>query len=252
MGCPLERKEEEGGAHAVTLPERSELIPLRPLRGEVPGDLSAAAFFVVAATIIPGSEVVLRGVGVNPTRTGVLDILVRMGAKIEPVNPRIVGGEEVCDLKVTAAPLRGTVVTPAEVVLAIDEIPVLAIAAALSQGQTEIRGAEELRVKESDRLKMVALLLRDFGVVVEELPDGLIVQGRGGPAGITVGFLQHGGPSERPAVWERSGDHRISMCGAILEGASTGAFSLHDLAAVETSFPTFIECFRALLAPAAL
>ena len=145
---------------------------------QVPGDLSSAAFLLGAASLVPGSSVLVRGVGCNPTRTGFLDVLRAMGGRVERVAERDQGGEPVADLRCFAAPLRGTEIAGALTVRAIDELPLIAVLAAHADGPTEIRDAAELRVKESDRIAATAALLRAFGVEVEERPDGLRIAGR--------------------------------------------------------------------------
>jgi len=201
---------------------------------EVPADLSAAAFFLVAATVIDGSAIQLRGVGVNPTRSGVLSILRRMGAGLELRAERVVSGEPVADIHSRAAKLRGIDIGAAEVALAIDEIPALAVAAACAEGTTTIRGAAELRVKESDRLSAVAAGLTALGVAVEEHPDGLTIHGRG----------EGRGPFRGGSVDSR-GDHRIAMAFAVAGGAATGAVTVRDCANIGTSFPGFCQTARA-------
>src|SRR5690606_39168254 len=148
---------------------------------EVPADISSAAFFMVAASIAEGSDVTLEHVGINPTRTGVIDILRLMGADIELFNQREVGGEPVADIRVRAAQLKGIEIPEALVPLAIDEFPVLFIAAACAEGRTVLRGAEELRVKESDRIQVMADGLQTLGVKAEPTPDGIVIEG--GPMG---------------------------------------------------------------------
>ncbi|MDD9884345.1 MAG: 3-phosphoshikimate 1-carboxyvinyltransferase [Gammaproteobacteria bacterium] len=212
---------------------------------EVPADLSAAAFFLVAATVIDGSEIQLRGVGVNPTRSGILSILRRMGADLELRAERVVSGEPVADISARAAKLRGIDIGAAEVALAIDEIPALAVAAACAEGTTTIRGAAELRVKESDRLSAVAAGLTALGIAVEEHPDGLTIHGRGegrgrGPFRGGVGR----GPFRGGSVDSR-GDHRIAMAFAVAGGAATGAVTVRDCANIGTSFPGFCQAARA-------
>jgi len=203
---------------------------------EVPADLSAAAFFLVAATVIDGSEIQLRGVGVNPTRSGVLSILRRMGAGLELRAERVVSGEPVADIHARAAKLRGIDIGAAEVALAIDEIPALAVAAACAEGTTTIRGAAELRVKESDRLSAVAAGLTALGIAVEEHPDGLTIHGRG--EGRDRGPFRGGSVDSR-------GDHRIAMAFAVAGGAATGAVTVRDCANIDTSFPGFCQTARA-------
>lgn len=196
---------------------------------EVPGDLSSAAFFLVGASIAEGSDLVLEHVGVNPTRTGALEILRRMGADIRLLNERTAGGEPVADIRVRGARLRGIEV-PAELVpLAIDEFPVLFVAAANAQGETVVRGAAELRVKESDRIAAMAEGLAALGVAVETAPDGMRV--RGGA---------YGGARVRS-----HGDHRVAMAFAIAALRAGGPITIEDCANVATSFPGFPELARA-------
>ncbi len=195
---------------------------------DVPADISSAAFFLVGASIAPGSDLLLEHVGVNPTRTGVLEILRLMGADIELLNRREVGGEPVADLRVRSAALRGIEV-PAELVpLAIDEFPALFVAAACASGRTVVTGAQELRVKESDRIAVMADGLRALGVDAQPTPDGMVVLGRG----------------EAPAVFAGGeiashGDHRIAMSFAMSALRASGPLLIRDTANVATSFPDF-------------
>nr|WP_218583812.1 bifunctional prephenate dehydrogenase/3-phosphoshikimate 1-carboxyvinyltransferase [Pseudomonas akapageensis] len=193
-------------------------------RIEVPGDISSAAFFLVAASIAEGSELLLEHVGINPTRTGVIDILRLMGADISLENPREVGGEPVADLRVRAARLRGIEIPSALVPLAIDEFPVLFVAAACAEGRTVLRGAEELRVKESDRIQVMADGLLALGVKCEPTPDGIIIEG-----GQIGGGEVHG-----------RGDHRIAMAFSIASLRASAPIRIHDCANVATSFPNFL------------
>ncbi|HHH39454.1 MAG TPA: 3-phosphoshikimate 1-carboxyvinyltransferase [Sedimenticola sp.] len=201
------------------------------LRGcaiDVPADISSAAFFLVGASIAPGSDLLLRHVGMNPTRTGVLHILRLMGADIEVLDPREVGGEPVADLRVRSAPLRGIRIPEAQVPLAIDEFPALFVAAACAEGETLLTGAEELRVKESDRIQVMADGLQALGVEARPTPDGMRI--RGGPLG--------GG------TVESHGDHRIAMAFAMAALRAGGAVRIHDCANVDTSFPGFVALAR--------
>lgn len=191
---------------------------------EVPADISSAAFFLVAASIAEGSELVLEHVGINPTRTGVIDILKLMGADLTLENQREVGGEPVADIRVRAAKLKGIDIPEDLVPLAIDEFPVLFVAAACAEGRTVLRGAEELRVKESDRIQVMADGLIALGVKAEPTPDGIIIDG--GPIG--------GGE-----VWSH-GDHRIAMSFSVASLRASGAIRIHDCANVATSFPNFL------------
>ncbi|MGF6558075.1 3-phosphoshikimate 1-carboxyvinyltransferase [Pseudomonas sp. S30_BP2TU TE3576] len=191
---------------------------------EVPGDISSSAFFLVAASIAQGSELVLEHVGINPTRTGVIDILRLMGADITLENQREVGGEPVADLRVRAAKLKGIEIPEALVPLAIDEFPVLFVAAACAEGRTVLRGAEELRVKESDRIQVMADGLLALGVKCEPTPDGIIIDG-----GQIGGGEVHG-----------HGDHRIAMAFSVASLRASAPIRIHDCANVATSFPNFL------------
>nr|WP_239482104.1 bifunctional prephenate dehydrogenase/3-phosphoshikimate 1-carboxyvinyltransferase [Pseudomonas insulae] len=191
---------------------------------EVPADISSAAFFLVAASIAEGSELLLEHVGVNPTRTGVIDILKLMGANISLENQREVGGEPVADIRVRSAKLKGIDIPEDLVPLAIDEFPVLFVAAACAEGRTVLRGAEELRVKESDRIQVMADGLLALGVKAEPTPDGIIIDG--GPIG--------GGE-----VWSH-GDHRIAMSFTVAALRAGATIRIHDCANVATSFPNFV------------
>jgi len=196
------------------------------LRGssiEVPADISSAAFFLMGATVAEGSELLLEHVGVNPTRDGVLSILRLMGADIELLNRRRVGGEPVADLRVRSSRLKGIDIPEALVPLAIDEFPALFIAAACAEGVTCLRGAEELRLKESDRIQVMADGLRCLGVAAEPTPDGIRITG--GP--LTGGQV------------ESHGDHRVAMAFAMAALRASGPVEILDCANVNTSFPGF-------------
>ncbi|MBA1274679.1 bifunctional prephenate dehydrogenase/3-phosphoshikimate 1-carboxyvinyltransferase [Stutzerimonas azotifigens] len=197
---------------------------LTAARIEVPGDISSAAFFLVAASIAEGSDLLLEHVGVNPTRTGVISILKLMGADIELQNLREVGGEPVADIRVRSAQLHGIDIPEDLVPLAIDEFPVLFVAASCAEGRTVLRGAEELRIKESDRIQVMADGLRTLGVSAEPTPDGIVIQG--GPIG--------GGE-----VWSH-GDHRIAMSFSVAALRARAPIRIHDCANVATSFPNFL------------
>lgn len=197
---------------------------LSATRIEVPADISSAAFFLVAASIAEGSELVLEHVGINPTRTGVIDILKLMGGDITLENQREVGGEPVADIRVRAAKLKGIDIPEDLVPLAIDEFPVLFVAAACAEGRTVLRGAEELRVKESDRIQVMADGLIALGVKAEPTPDGIIIDGG------TIG----GGE-----VWAH-GDHRIAMSFSVASLRASAPIRIHDCANVATSFPNFL------------
>jgi 3-phosphoshikimate 1-carboxyvinyltransferase len=200
--------------------------PLRGVDVAVPGDLSAAAFPLVAATLCAGSELVLPRVGVNPSRAGVLEVLRAMGAELEVHPLPSLGGEPVADLHVRASALVGTEIRGDLALRALDELPVLAVAAAFAEGETVIADAAELRVKESDRIARVAAGLRALGIAVEERPDGMVIQG-GRPRG--------------PATVDATGDHRIAMAFAIADRAIGGGITLLGRESVASSWPAFFE-----------
>ncbi|MCZ4321841.1 bifunctional prephenate dehydrogenase/3-phosphoshikimate 1-carboxyvinyltransferase [Pseudomonas anguilliseptica] len=191
---------------------------------EVPADISSAAFFLVAGSIAEDSELVLEHVGINPTRTGVIDILKLMGGDITLENQREVGGETVADIRVRSARLKGIDIPEDLVPLAIDEFPVLFVAASVAEGRTVLRGAEELRVKESDRIQVMADGLIALGVKAEPTPDGIIIEG---------GSIGGG------EVWAH-GDHRIAMSFSVASLRATAPIRIHDCANVATSFPNFL------------
>jgi 3-phosphoshikimate 1-carboxyvinyltransferase len=218
----------EGFGYPVNCREgHAVLQPGGTLRGAdltIPGDFSSAAFFLVAATVVPGSRIELHGVGMNPTRTGLLEILKLMGAKIKINNLRTTAGEPIADLIVESSDLRGVAVPPALVSRAIDEFPVLSIAAAHANGLTRISGAQELRFKESDRIATVVAGLRSVGIKVSEQPDGMVITG---------GVVQEGTVDSRK-------DHRVAMAFAV--AGATGVVRILNCANVVTSFPDFAEC----------
>lgn len=193
---------------------------------EIPADISSAAFFLVAAAIVPGSDLLIRNVGINPTRTGVIDVLTAMGARIELEHRREQAGEPVADLRVRHRTLRAAEIGGALIPRLIDEIPVLAVAAACAGGTTSIRDAAELRVKESDRIAVMAEELRKLGADVRELPDGMEITGRERLTG---------------GVCESHGDHRIAMSLAVAGLAASGKTKVRDCSWIETSFPGFSE-----------
>jgi 3-phosphoshikimate 1-carboxyvinyltransferase len=200
---------------------------LRPLSLEVPGDFSAAAPLIAAATIVPESQLVVAGVGVNPTRTGFLHVLERMGARISLFNRRTLGGEPVADLEVSHAELVATQVEPDEVPLLVDELPLFALVAALARGDSVVKGARELRAKETDRIETVTISLRALGVRIEERDDG---------------FKVRGVPSRPKGGGMRSaGDHRIAMLGAVAGLVSREGVRIDGEEAVSISFPGFFE-----------
>jgi 3-phosphoshikimate 1-carboxyvinyltransferase len=199
----------------------------------VPGDLSAAAFIIVAASIVPGSDVTIQGVGVNTTRTGILDVLGEMGASLAVLNRREVAGEPVADIRVRAARLHGITVGPERIPQTIDEFPILCVAAAMADGETIMTGAAELRVKESDRIAGMAAELRKVGVTVTETPEGVIIQGRGGAP-------------LKGAVCGSYGDHRVAMSLAIAGLVADGPIQVQDTACIDTSFPGFADLLAQL------
>jgi 3-phosphoshikimate 1-carboxyvinyltransferase len=195
---------------------------------EVPADISSAAFFLVAASIAPQSEITLQQVGVNPTRTGVIEILRLMGADISLLNEREIGGEPVADIQVRSAALKGIKIPESLVPLAIDEFPVIFVAAACATGTTELSGAEELRVKESDRIQAMADGLTTLGIRAEPTADGIRIQG---------GCIGGG-------EVESHGDHRIAMAFSVASLCASDTIKIRDCANVNTSFPGFVELAR--------
>jgi len=195
---------------------------------QVPGDISSAAFFLVGASILPGSELVIKNVGLNPTRRGVIDILRLMGASIEELNERESGGEPVADLLVKGAKLKGITVPESLVSLAIDEFPALFVAAACATGVTTVTGAEELRVKETDRIQVMTDGLRKLGVEIEDTPDGARIVG---------------GPIQGGTV-DSVGDHRTAMSFAMAGLAASGEITVLNCDNVATSFPNFVAVAR--------
>ena len=192
---------------------------------DVPADISSAAFFMVAASITPGADLTLEHVGINPTRIGVVNILRAMGGSIELLNERDVGGEPVADIRIRYAPLKGIDIPEDQVPLAIDEFPVLFVAAACAEGRTVLRGAEELRVKESDRIQVMADGLASMGIQAEATEDGIIIDG----GQITGGRVNS------------HHDHRIAMSFAVAALRATDSIHIEDCDNVATSFPNFVE-----------
>jgi 3-phosphoshikimate 1-carboxyvinyltransferase len=203
---------------------------LKATRVDVPGDLSSAAFPILAACVAGAGELTLENVGLNPTRTGILEILRLMGADLVITPAASRGGEPAGTIRVRAGRLRGAAIPPELVPLAIDEFPMLFVAAALADGVTTISGAEELRHKESDRISAMAAGLRTLGVSVEELPDGAVIRG-GGLRGGTV---------------DSKGDHRVAMAFAVGAVAAGGPIEILDVANVATSFPGFVPLMQGI------
>lgn len=221
--------ENDDGDRCVSVPGHSEL---RAARVEVLGDPSQAAFAIVAALITPGSQVTVENVCVNPLRDGLFRTLGEMGADLDYLNERQEGGEPVADIRARFSALKGVEVPPARAASMIDEYPVLAVAAAFAEGRTEMRGLAELRLKESDRLNAMAAGLGASGVAVEELEDGMIVDGGGRPAG---------GSSVESHL-----DHRIAMSFLVLGMAAQAGVTIDDAQPIETSFPAFAQLFNGL------
>lgn len=217
MGAPLVA---DGTTVRVRRPDK----PLQPLRLRVPGDVSAAAFWFVAAACHPNAEVCAAGVGLNPTRSGVLDALRAMGADITIENDHVEGGERVGDVTVRSSRLHGTALQGALIPRVIDEIPVLALAAAVADGDTIVRDAAELRVKETDRIATTAEQLGRLGARIEPAADGMVI---------------HGGASLRGARCHSHGDHRLAMTLAVAGLLADGETVVEDAAAVDVSYPAF-------------
>ena len=231
FGARVEVETDADGVRTISLHGEAEL---KPQAIDVPGDPSSAAFLIVAALIVPGSDVVIENVGINPTRAGLIGVLRAMGGSIELLDEREVGGEPVADLRVRHSPLTGIEVPPEIAPSMIDEYPILFVAAACAEGRTVARGLEELRVKESDRIAVMVAGLTAIGVTAEELPDGVIVQGSGGaplPGGATVASKL---------------DHRIAMSFAIAGLAARDPVTVDDVSPVATSFPDFFALLNAL------
>lgn len=239
MGAQISQEMLPSGEWRAVLQPLGSGRELKAFDLQVPGDMSQAGFFIVAALLIPGSEIIIRDVCFNATRSGLFHILRRMGGEIAVVDERVQGGEDIVDLHVRHSQLRGVQIDPGEVVACIDEIPILSVAAAAALGTTRIDGIGELRVKESDRVAMIGSLLASYGISSRAGIGHIEVVGS--PSG-----LQSIEPAGGKAVWQDSGDHRILMAGFVAGLAAAGSAELADPAAVETSFPNFIDCFQAL------
>jgi 3-phosphoshikimate 1-carboxyvinyltransferase len=233
FGIPLTRE-----ADILVLQGRPS-VGWRGAQMTVPGDFSAAAFFIVGATIVQGSDITLRNVGMNPTRTGLIEVMRTMGADIQVLGQREEAGEPVGDLRVKAAPLKGVTIGPGLIPKTIDEFPALCVAAAVANGDTLISGAEELRVKESDRIATMSRELKAMGALVEERPDGMIIRGVG-----------RGGENGRLKAADKAhshGDHRVAMSLAIGGLTAEQSMTIADTSCVETSFPNFEQVLIDLL-----
>lgn len=231
FGADLSVEPLAGGGNRIAIRGWADF---RPQTLVVPGDPSSAAFPLVAGLLVPGSELLIEGVGLNPTRDGLVRVLKDMGGDIRLVNPRTVGGEPVADLAVLHSTLAGIEVPPEIAPAMIDEYPILFVAAALARGRTVMRGIEELRVKESDRISAMAAGLSAAGVRVEELPDGLVVEGSGGEP-------VAGGATVRTHL-----DHRIAMSFAVLSLVARAPITVDDRAPINTSFPDFLPLMQSL------
>lgn len=227
--------EEENGERVIRLRGEADL---KPQTIEVPGDPSSAAFFAVAALIVPGSDIVIENVGLNPTRAGLYEVLRQMGGSIEELDRREVGGEPVADLRVRYSALTGIQVDPALAPSMIDEFPVLFVAASLAKGKTVTSGLDELRVKESDRLAAMAAALTGAGARIEEREDGLVIDG-------TAGEPLRGSANSRIKTHL---DHRIAMAMAVAGHASRDGVEVDDTSPIATSFPQFEALLDAAIA----
>ena len=205
----------------------------------IPGDFSAAAFFIVGATIVPGSDVTILNVGFNPTRTGLIEVLNRMGADIQVLGQREESGEPVADLRVKSASLKGVTIGPDLIPQTIDEFPILCVAAAVADGDTVISGAEELRVKESDRIATMAAELQAMGARITEKHDGLVIQG--------LGRAGENGKLAAASKATSHGDHRVAMSLAIGGLTASTSMTIADTDCVDTSFPNFEQVLSSLL-----
>ena len=233
FGADLTVDVDTDGVRHIRLMGEAEL---QPQQIEVPGDPSSAAFFVVAALITPGSEVTVTHVGMNPTRTGIYKMLQAMGADLTYANEREVGGEPVADITTRHSVLRGIDVPPDVAPSMIDEFPVFFVAASMAQGRTTTSGLDELRVKESDRLALMAAGLKAIGAQVQEREDGLIINGSGGE------------PLEGGATVTSALDHRIAMSFAVAGQNCYHAVTVDDVSPIATSFPTFEDILKNLQA----
>ncbi|KQL42250.1 3-phosphoshikimate 1-carboxyvinyltransferase [Bacillus sp. FJAT-25509] len=198
----------------------------------VPGDISSAAFFLVAGSIVPNSEILLKNVGVNPTRKGILTVLERMGANITLEDEKVVNGEPIANIRVKSSNLKSTVIGGAEIPTCIDELPILALAAALADGETIIKDAEELRVKETDRIQTVVTELTNLGVSIEATKDGMIIQGNSSLIGANV---------------NSHGDHRMGMMLSIAALLAKGDTIIENTECIAVSFPNFKEQLNELI-----
>lgn len=231
FGATIAIGDDGDGARAIALTGEADL---RPQRIVVPGDPSSAAFPAVAALLVPGSDIVIENVGLNPTRAGLYAVLRAMGGAVASLDERVVGGEPVADLRVRASALRAIEVPPEIVPSMVDEFPILFVACAFARGRSVLRGLDELRVKESDRLAVMAAGLRAIGARVEELADGLAIEGSDGAplaGGVTVAAAL---------------DHRIAMSFAVASLRCRAPVTIDDARPIATSFPSFVALMAAL------
>jgi len=223
MGAPLDV---EGNVVSVARAARLSALDI-----QVPGDISSAAFLMAAAAIVPGSRITIPGVGLNPGRVGIVNVLTRMGAALRLHNERLDNGEPVADIEIEYRPLRGTQISPEEVPGLIDELRVLAVIATQAEGVTEVRGAAELRVKETDRIATTVSELRRLGADIEALPDGFVV---------------HGPVRLKGAEVSSHGDHRLAMSLAVAALAADGESTIEETACIADSFPGFEQALASL------
>jgi 3-phosphoshikimate 1-carboxyvinyltransferase len=228
MGVAVARRGKSVAVVGPSIPAATDVF--------VPGDPSSAAFFAVAATIVPGSELVVEDVCLNPTRTGFVEVLQRMGGDVRVVKTGVSGGEEVGEIHTKASRLCGTVIEGEEIPRCIDEVPVLAVAAACATGTTEIRDAGELRVKESDRIATVAAMLGSLGCAVSERPDGLTIEGLGSGGGVLSGG----------ATVSTDGDHRLVMSAFVAALAADSRIEVDRADSAGISFPEFFRTLEEL------
>lgn len=232
MGVDLVR-ELVNGRYSVAVSGDSKRL-LKPFNIEIPGDISAAMFYIASALVSEHEGILLQGVGINPTRSRCLDLLIELGGNIEFQNNRLVAGEPVADLFVMPSKLEPFNLDQEQVAQMIDEIPILSVLAAFIEGESVFRGAEELRVKESDRITCTAKILKSFGAQVTEYEDGLSIKG--------MTFSDSQSPTDND--WRGTGDHRIEMSASVMRFLKTGELLVDDLKAVETSFPGFVNAWE--------
>lgn len=225
--CGVEVKTDEA-KKKITVKGLKKIIPLSI---SIPGDISGAAFFIVLSTLLPGSSLTIRNVGLNPTRSGVIDILRDMGANISITNKRLAGYEETGDLEIKSAELTGITIKGSTIPLVIDELPIIAVAGAFAKGKTVIKDAAELRVKETDRIHALCFNLRKMGVTIEENPDGLVIFGNG---------------RLHSSDFDSFGDHRIAMAFAVAACVLKGKSIINGSDWADISFPGFYDLLNSI------